>query len=351
MPARRSSQNSGYGHHVRSSSFANMGGGFGEAAAPAISNVQGMGLGSAASRRSADLSDLLLFWDRHVPLATSSAAIDSLSLINTGAPLDTAGDLGYVRHLSPVSTMRDAGRLTRSSLWGSSVGDPSLSTTTAEASALSILKDTDLAYPTPARQRGNGSSISRLGDLGRRDFQRPSMAPAAGHSRPLDRLLTSSLESLDQRSVLGAGTSPHFRFQSLDLRAGSGWPEFEHADGRESGSSSTVNDRPSPAFPEAAAGQQNIDPFSLRSTTPAVDQAQPLVFGGSLVSPRRPPVEPIGAPVRKREQLQQQHQQQRELRQSTVELGADALTNPFRIPIDREMSHPTSFGGSLYHNR
>ncbi|KAJ1945364.1 hypothetical protein EC988_005770 [Linderina pennispora] len=318
-----------------------MSGGFGDAVVPTISSAQGMSISGVGSRRSADLSDLLLFWDRSVPLATSSAAIDSLSLINAGAPLDAASDLDFVRHLSPVNSVRDTGRLTRSSLWGSSAGDPSLSTTTAEASALSILKDTDLAYPTPARQRSSGgSSIGRMSDLARRDFQRPSMV-SAGHARPLDRILTSSFENLDQRSVLGNATSPHFRFQSLDLRAGSGWPDFERADGRESGRSSTVNDRPSPVFPEAVAGQQSADPFSLRSTTPAAEQTQSLIFGGSLVNPRRPLVEPIGAPVRKREREQKQSSDQ----------GVDALANPLRIPIDREMSHPTSFGGSLYHSR
>ncbi|KAJ1962615.1 hypothetical protein GGI12_002542 [Dipsacomyces acuminosporus] len=396
-----------------------------------------IGFNSAAARRSTDLSDLLSFWDRynalsvaaptsptsasiaqpanafmrHRGIVPSTAAIDSLSLINaSGSSVATihafdsdsgVGGIGsvdfeYGRHLSPVGGSRPQ-------FWGSPSSASSLSTTTAEASALSILKDTDLAYPTPERpSQREARKYAEL--MARRDYSQaqPPPQPLFGntssgfknhHQRALGRMLAGSFESLDQQRGMSAQTSPHFRFNSLDMRAAGAWPDFDYpgqpgalgsvgagasagvgaggaassdnggGDGRESGRSSTVNDRLSSP---CADGAGDTDPFSLRSITPA-DQPSMLLSNGDLLGihrplassaalHERPHVEPIGAPVRRRPGPSSpppgSAAQGKQMAPAPAQRNELCPANgPFKIPIQREISHPSSFGNSLYQKR
>ncbi|KAJ2747649.1 hypothetical protein GGI20_000298 [Coemansia sp. BCRC 34301] len=369
---------------------------------------------AVASSRSADFNDVFGLWDRDSPrllsaaggsssaasgllpplrmgsrdIASSSAAIDSISLRHAGN-----GSVIFT-HSVPGASMASgdyAPRLSSMALWDDPVASPSsLSSATAEASALSILKDTDLAYPTP--ERLSRRAINQYGDQQacRHEFQTsplPSAAPVlppglSQHS--LSRMLSSSMEVLADPLRHGAGTAstsveaPHLRFSSLDLRAGaaaasgSGWPEFDFSggigDGRESGRSSTANDRR--ASPCADMAIVDMNSFSLlRSATPV--ESVPMRLSGDMLALHRPHVEPIGAPIRRRpvgggspspsdvhspSLRQHSHppaqphppvplpQQQQQQQPAHVQL-------PPGFHIRREMSHPSSFGHSLYHKR
>ncbi|KAJ2894589.1 hypothetical protein IWW38_002529, partial [Coemansia aciculifera] len=280
-----------------------------------------------AARRSAEFNGVFGFWDRDSPrlatatngsssatagllppplrmgsrdIASSSAAIDSINLRHAGNGSSSA-------HTVPGGAAISADyapRLGSMALWSESIVSPSsLSSATAEASALSILKDTDLAYPTP--ERPNGRAMGQYGE------QR-------GRLHQDFRMMSSSMEGLADplhRHQGGVATgasadAPHLRFNSLDLRTGAGatsgsggWPEFDFSggsgggDGRESGRSSTANDRH--ASPCADMAIADMNSFSLlRSATPV--ESAPLRLSGDMLAIHRPHVEPIGAPIRRR---------------------------------------------------
>ncbi|KAI8324146.1 hypothetical protein GQ54DRAFT_285198 [Martensiomyces pterosporus] len=268
-----------------------------------------IGYSNSAPRRSADLSDLLSFWDRTNPLATSSpsvsagavppsalmahrgivsssAAIDSISLINaSGGNGSSAGaihvldpevggigpaDVDYERHLSPVGSGRDTvGHLSRAPFWSSPGAASSLSTTTAEASALSILKDTDLAYPTPERPSQRG--VGPFADLIATPADQPSSLLLSGDLLGVHRSLapTSLVSERPYVEPIGA----------------------------------PIRRRQGPPSPAAAT-------FAAPSRQTATDQR-----GGSPVH------------------------------------ALYSASSPFRLPTEREISHPSSFGDSLYHKR
>ncbi|KAJ2867998.1 hypothetical protein GGH94_000418 [Coemansia aciculifera] len=353
---------------------------------------------ATASRRSADFNDIFGYLDRDSsrlasatggtsltsagllsPLrtnsrdvASSSAAIDSISLRYAG------NGSGNSTHSMPSTSVAVSGgttnaasadfapRLSSMAFWGEPIISPSsLSSTTAEASALSILKDTDLAYPTP--ERSSRRAVGQYGEPRSRrpDFRTPPPpAPTGLTHHSLSRMLSSSMEGLvDSQHHHGgvasaSGEAPHSRFGSLDLRTGSagsggGWPEFDFSgsgDGWESGRSSTVNDRHTSPCADMAIADMNS--FSLlRSATPV--EPQPLRLSGDMLAVHRPHIEPIGAPIRRR----------------PVGGGSpspnDVYAPPLHPPVPppapiqfppgfhmrREMSHPSSFGHSLYHKR
>ncbi|KAJ2799324.1 hypothetical protein H4S07_005467, partial [Coemansia furcata] len=138
--------------------------------------------------------------------------------------------------------------------------------------------------------------------------------------------------------------------------SGSGWPEFDFSgsgDGWESGRSSTVNDRhTSPCA--------DMNSFSLlRSATPV--EPQPLRLSGDMLAVHRPHVEPIGAPIRRRPvgggspspndvNVPPSRQLSHPPSHPPVPPPAQ-IQFPPGFQMRREMSHPSSFGHSLYHKR
>ncbi|KAJ2008677.1 hypothetical protein GGI04_001041 [Coemansia thaxteri] len=281
--------------------------------------------------------------------------------------INEPGTRGFARQLSPAD------------FWSESVVSPtSLSTTMAEASALSILRDTDLAYPTPERP-GCRTVGQRTVVWGRQESLAPlppptaSLPPVFGGSNvaarlpgvyhhPLNRVLTSSTDRLDLHDGFGApGETPHGRFSSLDLRtAAGGWPEPDYTsqsrglngDGNLSGRSSTTNDRRASPCPDMGA-------FLLRSATPV--EPPPLRLSGDMLPIHRPHIEPIGAPVRRR--VGGPPSPKAPTRGSSHPISQPPLSPavqppppvagqyPPGLPISREMSHPSSFGHSLYYKR
>ncbi|KAJ2162152.1 hypothetical protein GGF46_000894 [Coemansia sp. RSA 552] len=249
---------------------------------------------AATFRRSTDLGDLLRPWDQSSPglttatSATASAGSAQLFQFDAGsaapsvALADSVGSNG-------IST-----GFSRAPLWGSQAFAPlSLSTTTAEASALSILKDTDLAYPTPRRPSYNstmptGGAAAAFGGTG--PLQPP---PAAAHSaygnvmhrfhhhNVLSRVLAGSFEGAESKSLGSRASRAHSRLGSVDLQ---GWAD--------------------PSGPGAVSNDN--DPFLLRSASPA--EQPPVLFSGDVLGvhrpatpQRRPHVEPIGAPARRQQ--------------------------------------------------
>ncbi|KAJ1945705.1 hypothetical protein GGF37_001561 [Kickxella alabastrina] len=372
--------------------------------AEANNGAIGPGYTGPTSRRSADLGDLFGFWDRGSSfMSTSSAAtatsaaIDSISLRNAssvtnpssaGFGLSAAAvgalggaDFGFSRCLSPISGGLDQGEhLSHMPFWGATGSLPSpQSTTTAEASALSILKDTDLAYPTPVQSdhRAIGHYGSMLPQL--HEYKPPQAPPPIYsvfgantpglHQQALARVLNGSLESLDQPQQQqqrggfgGAGDSSHFRFNSLDLRANGNWTDREF---RESGRSSIVSDsRASPCTDGISVESRNS--FSLCSVTPVEQPAlvlssdlvgahRPLGGTATAIGEQRPHVEPIGAPIRRRVGgLLSPNVPTYSVQAPSLTLPSPSPSMdhyPVKYPIGREISHPSSFGESLYHER
>ncbi|KAJ2825872.1 hypothetical protein GGI24_003052 [Coemansia furcata] len=381
------------------------GGQAGESIRPTSSLVQigyphGIATASAStSRRSADF-DIFGYLDRDSPRVASAKGDNSLAATGLLPPLRmnsrdidstslryvSNGSGGYT-HSMPSTSMaiftgtsniengEYAPRLSSMAFWGEPVVSPSsLSSTTAEASALSILKDTDLAYPTPERH-----SFRTVGQYGeprshRQEFRTPPPSapalPSGLAHQSLNRMLSSSMEGLvdphhHQHHHGGiastSGGAPHSRFGSIDLRAGSagsggGWPEFDfsgNGDGWESGRSSTVNDRhTSPCA--------DMNSFSLlRSATPV--EPQPLRLSGDMLAVHRPHVEPIGAPIRRRpvgggspspNDVNVPPSRQLSHPPSHPPVPPPApIQFPPGFQMRREMSHPSSFGHSLYHKR
>ncbi|KAJ2449725.1 hypothetical protein GGF42_004687 [Coemansia sp. RSA 2424] len=372
---------------------------------------------AVASRRSADFNDMFGFWDRDSPrlssatgggsssaasgllpplrmgshdIASSSAAIDSISLrhAGNGSASSTHSASGANMAATNVASGDYAPRLSSMALWGEPIASPSsLSSATAEASALSILKDTDLAYPTP--ERPDRRAMGQYGEQRARhqEFRTPPpppvLPPGLSH-HSLSRMLSSSMEGLVDPLHHGGGIAsasadaPHLRFSSLDLRTGAagggGWPEFDFSggsgDGRESGRSSTANDRRASPCADMAIAEMNS--FSLlRSATPV--EPTPLRLSGDMLAIHRPYVEPIGAPVRRRPvgagspapsdvyapSLRQPSQQPPHHSHPPVpppqSQQQQQQSAPIQLPpgfhMRREMSHPSSFGHSLYHKR
>ncbi|KAJ2229864.1 hypothetical protein IWW45_006022 [Coemansia sp. RSA 485] len=367
------------------------------------------GYANTVSRRSADLGDIFGLWDRRSnslassmtqssglmqPIAqvgyrdveSSSAAIDSISLRNAaGAAVSNAGiasiDAAFQHRLSPAPGGLDTiGHLGNLPIWGNpdSLQSSSLSTTTAEASALSILKDTDLAYPTPTKATHEDVG-SYAGSLNRshHEYKSPQppppvysmfgSGPSRFHQQTLSGVLNGPFDTLDQlskyqhhqqqqqqrSSLSGSSDGSHFRFNSLDLRSAAGWGD---RDFRESGRSSIVSDRRASPCVDVAGGESR-NSFTFRNGTPV---EQPALFlsndllgnhhalsnAGVSAGDGRPHVDPIGAPTRRRNG------------------GSPSLTTPDGVhsppfqmprmskhPIEREISHPSSFGDSLYHKR
>ncbi|KAJ1821370.1 hypothetical protein LPJ60_002660 [Coemansia sp. RSA 2675] len=358
---------------------------------------------TTASRRSADFNGIFGLMDQDrsrvepasagllPPLRASShdialpsAAIDSIYLHygGGGSAHSTAGTsmaaaaAAAAAPTGPANPVNGdfAPRMGSMAFWGQPIISPSsLSSTTAEASALSILKDTDLAYPTPERP-------SRIvaGQYGEpRPFHQnfrtppPALPPGLPH-HPLGRMFSNSMEVLvDPHHQHGSVPStlrdaPHTRFGSLDLRTGptgngGGWPEFDFAsggDGWESGRSSTVNDRHT--SPCADMTLPDIGSFSLlRSATPV--EPLPLRLSGDMLPVHRPHVDPIGAPIRRRPAGGGSPSPNDVHGPSSRQLSQPPSFPPVPPPapiqfppgfhMRREMSHPSSFGHSLYQKR
>ncbi|KAJ2490755.1 hypothetical protein IWW37_002858 [Coemansia sp. RSA 2050] len=317
-------------------------------------------------------------------IASQSAAIDSISLHygghGSGGSTRSMASTSMAAAAIPTGSINPASggfapRMSSMAFWGQPIVSPSsLSSTTAEASALSILKDTDLAYPTPerpsrmvARQYGEPSSFHQ-------DFRTPppALPPGLSSHQSLGRMFSNSMEVLvDPQHQHGSVAStlrdaPHTRFGSLDLRAGptgngcgGGWPEFDFpGGGRESGRSSTVNDRHT--SPSADMTISDMGSFSLlRSATPV--EPQPLRLSGDMLPVHRPHVDPIGAPIRRRPagsgspspndvQAPSSHQLSQPPSLPPV-LPPAPIQFPSGFHMRREMSHPSSFGHSLYQKR
>ncbi|KAJ2786216.1 hypothetical protein H4R18_000063 [Coemansia javaensis] len=177
-------------------------------------------------------------------------------------------------------------------LWRGAQDAPSaaMPTTAAEASALSILKDTDLAYPTPKRTEyggggGGGGGGGWLGDssYSRVPFPQPPPEAHAGIAGKLHRQVLSRMLADQPARHAGLGTP--------DLCVAGGWPDPE------------LRRYPSPLGGEAG-------PFVLRPASPAEQQQH--LFSGDVLGMRRPPniaapvgngrphVAPIGAPAKSR---------------------------------------------------
>ncbi|KAJ2787821.1 hypothetical protein GGI15_000390 [Coemansia interrupta] len=401
-PKKPTSQNSGPGLRNTQSIFDL---GSGDRSAEHI----GSGYSGAIPRHSADLGSRTFgFWDHESALppssaaqplgaaqsgthignphiASSSAAIDSINLRNVssssniGAGNGIAGGtdgVAFSHRLSPVSggcdPMAPPNRLP---LWGSGGSFPSsLSTTTAEASALSILKDTDLAYPTPTQP--TREDIGPFGSMiGHHEYKSPQppppiysmfgSGPPGLHRQTLSRVLNGTVDGTGQQQQQQSSTGDdgsHFRFNSLDLHSADRWVE---RDFRESGRSSLTIDRHASPSADMIAGDTR-NSFNLRSATPVeqpslvlsddlIGTHRPLASASSAVGDQRPHVEPIGAPVRRRAGGSGSTDN------GNAALSSDATSNgrnslsdapyPARYPIAREISHPSSFNGSLYHKR
>ncbi|KAJ1820026.1 hypothetical protein LPJ75_001044 [Coemansia sp. RSA 2598] len=359
-----------------------------------------LGYADTISRRSADLGDIFSLWDRRSNLLSSSAAIDSISLRNAaGAAAGSSGissiDAAFKHRVSPVPGGLDTiGHFGNLPLWASadSLQSPSLSTTTAEASALSILKDTDLAYPTPTKATHDDVG-PYAGSLGRshHEYKSPQppppvysmfgSGPSRFHQPALSGMLGGSVDGIDQlskhhphhlnqqnqhryhhqrSSLSGSSDGSHFRFNSLDLRTAGAWADREF---RESGRSSIVSDqRASPCADVGSAESRSS--FTLRNGTPVEQPA--LVLSSDLIGHRhalgstgasagnsyRPHVDPIGAPTKRRAGGSPSPAAPERMHPPPP--PPPPLQMPHHInkyPIEREISHPSSFGDSLYHKR
>ncbi|KAJ2569790.1 hypothetical protein IW140_002871 [Coemansia sp. RSA 1813] len=358
-------------------------------------NFESMAVGSAASRHSAEFSDMYSLWGRRSPMLSATAAVSSGLTSSIGFRSTSAFDVGVVpssssiggitsdfgRHMAVPSSghLGPASHLSHVPFWRDEIVSPTTqSTNTAEASALSILKDTDLAYPTPERpgrkayDRYNTSILQN--DLNQ-SRQSPDVShamfangmPALHGHNALGQMFSESADSLNQGTALhlAEDNSRHLRLNSLDIRARDNMSDMDAAfgkttstaaahgslSGRESGRNSVVTEQC--ISPCGDLTSSELGTISLHSTTPAEQQQQPLRLSGdfhgqyrpmathSSAGEQRPHVEPIGAPNRRR--------------------GVGAPTSPKMPPatfsplnpprVSREISHPSSFGESLYHKR
>ncbi|KAJ1739344.1 hypothetical protein LPJ68_004766 [Coemansia sp. RSA 1086] len=261
---------------------------------------------------SLDLGDLLESLDREVPRLNSelsrqrrefnsssnalfSNSTPSLPTSRASATVSSSGKFGLRSDVPGFS--RDIQRQGYPAYWRSPPAN-SLSTTTAEASALSILKDTDLAYPVPQQVPYSGPK-AQGSNFGAALPQPPAEAYSGLHRvrHPLSGIFGRSLDTADpltNRTHLRYNSTSTNSWTSNDLSLGTGI-----ADGCESGRNSTET-----IF-------NDYSPFLMRTASPA-EQPQALFSGdvlgvhslpGSTAPPsssHRPSVDPIGAPVRGR---------------------------------------------------
>ncbi|KAJ1861799.1 hypothetical protein LPJ78_005115 [Coemansia sp. RSA 989] len=267
---------------------------------------------AAAMTANLDLGDLLESLDREVPRLNSelsrqrrefnsssnalfSNSTPSLPTSRASATVSSSGKFGLRSDVPGFS--RDIQRQGYPAYWRSPPAN-SLSTTTAEASALSILKDTDLAYPVPQQVPYSGPK-AQGSNFGAALPQPPAEAYSGLHRvrHPLSGIFGRSLDTADpltNRTHLRYNSTSTNSWTSNDLSLGTGI-----ADGCESGRNSTET-----IF-------NDYSPFLMRTASPA-EQPQALFSGdvlgvhslpGSTAPPsssHRPSVDPIGAPVRGR---------------------------------------------------
>ncbi|KAJ2769039.1 hypothetical protein IWQ57_003281, partial [Coemansia nantahalensis] len=296
--------------------------------------------GGVPVRRSADLDDLLGLWHRK-----STGLVPGMS----AAP---------ARH---------------SLLWAGPASPPAASvpTTAAEASALSILKDTDLAYPSPKRPPyGSAGPFGDPAGYGGVPFPQPPPEVHSGfggklHHLALDRVLADPLESArPPPACLGSGGSwPDADYlQGLSLGAGLAG----HPTPSLSGDTATSYQSASPYAPPLA---DLTRPFVLRAGSPA-EQPQHL-FSGDMLGMRRPAdvyapggrtrphVAPIGAPGRGRREGSLASRRPSTLSHENLPLaragaGADDVPQPSaesqscRASLDNAAARSSPFNESLY---
>ncbi|KAJ1797453.1 hypothetical protein LPJ59_003131 [Coemansia sp. RSA 2399] len=345
---------------------------------------------SVASRHSAEFSDMYSLWGRRSPMLSTTADVSSGLTSSIGLRSTSAFDVGGVssefgRYIGPSSGGVDPGsRLGHMPFWGDVIVSPTTqSTNTAEASALSILKDTDLAYPTPERP-GRKPYDQYNTSILQSDLNQTRQLPDVSHAmfangmpvfhshNAIGRAFSESADNLNHRGTaphLVQDSSRHLRFNSLDVRTRDSITDMDGAtcgktagvaadrgslSGRESGRNSIVTEQCTSPCDELAPSE--LVPTALRNITSAEQQQKqqqqpPRLSGEFLRSYRpvathssageqRPHMEPIGAPNRRR-------------------VGAPpspkippATFSPLNLPhASREISRPSSFGESLYHKR
>ncbi|KAJ1994415.1 hypothetical protein GGI25_004426 [Coemansia spiralis] len=336
-------------------------------------------IGGPVSRRSAEISsDLYGLWDRNSPLlsaaASTSSGIGSIGLSNASNAAAVAAhaiSTEFGRHIIPQSSAHEpVSHLSHAPLWGKFVVSPTTqSTNTAEASALSILKDTDLAYPTPEQHPSRRSFDRYNNPLLHQDFIQPQQPPEAMHSmfsngpsvlyphnHALGGLLSGSVENMnhDRELRLSGDSAQHLRFNSLDIHASNSLADIGYAfrgsssgmsnganplSDKESGrnSAATIDQRMSPC---ADLASSELGSHSLCSATPVdIQQQPPLRLSGDFLGAHRPHVEPIGAPNRRR------------TGDSPSPRVPPATFLPLSRPTSGDISQASSFGDSLYQRR
>ncbi|KAJ2607725.1 hypothetical protein EV177_005352 [Coemansia sp. RSA 1804] len=391
--------------HIRSSSFADSAlaphtDGFSSSCKPASQRSTAQpGYGavtgdSTASRHSAEFSDMYSLWGRRSPLISGTAATvtsgitSSAGLGTTGAfengAMPLSSSIGTIsnefgRHtVSAPRGLDPTSRLNHVAYWDNEIVSPTTqATNTAEASALSILKDTDLAYPTPERSgrkaysqystsilQGDSIKLRQSVDTPSHTMFSNDMSSHNGHNA-LGRMFSEPADSLGQDTSLRRfeDRSQHLRFNSLEIGDRDGLFDADDShrmtgsvavshgslSGKESGRNSTVAEHCISPGGETATSE--LGSMSLHSGTSA-EQQPPLRLSSELLGSyrpmavhalageQRPHVEPIGAPNRKR-------------------VGAPlspkpppATFYPLNPPrMSQEIAHPFLFGESLYHNR
>ncbi|KAJ2672426.1 hypothetical protein GGH99_006097, partial [Coemansia sp. RSA 1285] len=236
--------------HIRSSSFADSAlvphtDGFSSSCKPASQRstaqpAYGAVTGdSAASRHSAEFSDMYSLWGRRSPLISGTAAAATPG-ITSSAGLGTTGafESGAMPLSSSIGTISSefgldpTSRLNHVAYWDNEIVSPTTqATNTAEASALSILKDTDLAYPTPERSgrkaysqystsilQGDSIKLRQSVDTPSHTMFSNDMSSRNGHNA-LGRMFSESADSLGQDTSLRRfeDRSQHLRFNSLEI--------------------------------------------------------------------------------------------------------------------------------------
>ncbi|KAJ2548435.1 hypothetical protein EV175_004833, partial [Coemansia sp. RSA 1933] len=154
---------------------------------------------TAASRHSAEFSDMYSLWGRRSPMLSTTAAVPSGLTSSIGGIRSTSAfDVG--RHMVPASGSIDPiSRLSHVPFWGDGIVSPNTqSTNMAEASALSILKDTDLAYPTPERPGRKAYDQYNASLLQGSDFGQSRQPPDVAHS-----MFANGMPALHGHNALG----------------------------------------------------------------------------------------------------------------------------------------------------